>query len=38
LQGHGLTFPTSIETESWGERFFQVLDPNGIVIQLVQWV
>lgn len=29
---------TPIETESWGERFFQVLDPNGIVIQLVQWV
>lgn len=38
LQGHGLTFPTPIETEPWGERFFQVLDPNGIVIQLVQWV
>ncbi|BDZ55082.1 VOC family protein [Agromyces marinus] len=29
---------TSIETEPWGERYFQVLDPNGIVIQLVQWV
>jgi uncharacterized glyoxalase superfamily protein PhnB len=38
LQGHGLTFPSPIETEPWGERFFQVLDPNGIVIQLVQWV
>jgi catechol 2,3-dioxygenase-like lactoylglutathione lyase family enzyme len=38
LQGQGLTFPTPIETEPWGERFFQVLDPNGIVIQLVQWV
>jgi catechol 2,3-dioxygenase-like lactoylglutathione lyase family enzyme len=38
LQGHGLSFPTSIETETWGERFFQVLDPNGIIIQLVQWV
>lgn len=38
LQGHGLSFPTSIETESWGERFFQVLDPNGIIIQLVEWV
>ena len=38
LQGHGLTFPTPIETEPWGERFFQVLDPNGILIQLVQWV
>jgi uncharacterized glyoxalase superfamily protein PhnB len=29
---------TSIETEPWGERYFQVLDPNGIVIQLVQWL
>jgi uncharacterized glyoxalase superfamily protein PhnB len=38
LQGVGLTFPTPIETEPWGERFFQVLDPNGIIIQLVQWM
>lgn len=38
LQGRNLIFPTSIETEPWGERFFQVLDPNGIIIQLVQWV
>lgn len=38
LQGQGLSFPTPIETEPWGERFFQVLDPNGIIIQLVQWV
>lgn len=38
MQGHGLTFPTPIETEPWGERFFQVLDPNGIIFQLVQWV
>lgn len=29
---------TPIETEPWGERFFQILDPNGIVYQLVQWV
>lgn len=38
LQGQGLTFPTAIETEPWGERFFQVLDPSGILYQLVQWV
>ena len=38
LQGQGLEFPTEIETEPWGERFFQVLDPNGIIIQLVQWM
>ena len=34
----GLTFTTPIETEPWGERFFQVSDPNGVVIQLVEWV
>lgn len=38
LQGLELTFPTEIETESWGERYFQVLDPSGILYQLVQWV
>jgi uncharacterized glyoxalase superfamily protein PhnB len=25
-------------TEPWGERYFQVTDPNGVVIQLVQWM
>jgi uncharacterized glyoxalase superfamily protein PhnB len=29
---------TPIETEPWGERYFQVEDPNGIIIQLVQWI
>ncbi|MBF4994828.1 VOC family protein [Arthrobacter gandavensis] len=26
------------ETEPWGERFAQYRDPNGLIIQLVQWV
>ena len=34
----GFEFTTPIETEPWGERYFQVTDPNGIVIQLVQWM
>lgn len=34
----GITFTTPIETEPWGERYFQVTDPNGVVIQLVQWM
>lgn len=38
LSKAGLEFTTPIETEEWGERFFQVTDPNGVVIQLVQWV
>jgi hypothetical protein len=27
---------TPIETEEWGERYFQVEDPNGVIVQLVQ--
>ncbi|MBD1842708.1 VOC family protein [Cyanobacteria bacterium FACHB-63] len=38
LQAEGVKIITAIGTEPWGERFFQVSDPNGIVIQLVQWV
>ena len=38
LQGLDLFFPVAIQTEPWGERYFQVLDPNGIIYQLVQWV
>ena len=34
----GVPVATPIETEPWGERYFQVLDPNGILIQLVQWL
>lgn len=38
VRGEGVEIVTPIETEEWGERYFQTLDPNGIVIQLVQWV
>lgn len=38
LSSAGVDFTTAPETESWGERFFQVTDPNGVVIQLVQWL
>lgn len=38
LQAEGVTITTPIETEPWGERFFQVTDPNGVVLQLVQWM
>jgi len=34
----GVEITTPIETEDWGERYFQVTDPNGVVIQLVQWM
>lgn len=38
LQREGVAILTPIETEAWGERYFQVADPNGVVIQLVQWM
>lgn len=38
LQGAGVDVVTPIETEPWGERYFQMADPNGVVYQLVQWV
>lgn len=34
----GAEIATSIETEPWGERFFQMRDPNGVIVQLVEWV
>jgi predicted enzyme related to lactoylglutathione lyase len=38
IQAEGVEITTPIETEPWGERYFQVTDPNGVTIQLVQWV
>lgn len=38
LREEGVPITTPLQTEPWGERFFQVADPNGVVIQLVQWV
>ncbi len=38
LRSAGVSITTPIETEPWGERYFQVSDPNGVVYQLVQWV
>ena len=38
LQAAGVPITTPIETEPWGERYFQMSDPNGVVIQLVQWM
>jgi len=38
IQAEGVPITTPIETEPWGERFFQVTDPNGVTIQLVQWI
>ena len=38
LHAAGARAVTPPETEPWGERFCQFEDPNGIVVQLVQWM
>jgi uncharacterized glyoxalase superfamily protein PhnB len=38
LQAAGVEVVTPIETEPWGERYFQMADPNRVTYQLVQWV
>jgi catechol 2,3-dioxygenase-like lactoylglutathione lyase family enzyme len=38
LQDEGVEITTPIQTEPWGERFFQMSDANGVVYQLVQWI
>lgn len=38
LQAAGAKVVTAPETEPWGERFCQFEDPNGVIVQLVQWM
>ena len=38
LVDEGVAITTPLETEPWGERYFQVTDPCGVVVQFVQWV
>lgn len=38
LEAAGVPVVTPPETEPWGERFSQYRDPNGLIVQLVQWV
>ena len=33
--GVPITMPLTVE--EWGERAFQVRDPNGVIVQLVDW-
>jgi uncharacterized glyoxalase superfamily protein PhnB len=37
LQAEGVTITMPLTKEKWGERAFQVRDPNGVIIQLVDW-
>jgi catechol 2,3-dioxygenase-like lactoylglutathione lyase family enzyme len=38
LEAEGVEITTPLETEPWGERYFQITDPNGVVVQFVQWI
>jgi uncharacterized glyoxalase superfamily protein PhnB len=37
LRGEGVTITMPLREEPWGERAFQVTDPNGVIVQLVDW-
>jgi uncharacterized glyoxalase superfamily protein PhnB len=37
LQREGVTITMPLTEEEWGERAFQVRDPNGVIVQLVDW-
>jgi catechol 2,3-dioxygenase-like lactoylglutathione lyase family enzyme len=37
LGAEGVTITMPLREEPWGERAFQVTDPNGIIVQLTDW-
>lgn len=37
LQSEGVPITMPLTAEAWGERAFQVRDPNGVIVQLVDW-
>lgn len=34
----GIEPKSDIRQDDWGERHIQITDPNGLIVQLVQWV
>ncbi|KOG14920.1 VOC family protein [Streptomyces viridochromogenes] len=38
LRAEGVDITMPLREEPWGERLFQIKDPNGVVIQFVEWV
>lgn len=38
LQAAGIPITMPLRDEAWGERLFQVQDPNGILVELVEWL
>jgi uncharacterized glyoxalase superfamily protein PhnB len=37
LQAAGVAITMPLRSEEWGERAFQVRDPNGIIVELLDW-
>ncbi|GES32788.1 VOC family protein [Streptomyces angustmyceticus] len=37
LAAEGVVITMPLREEPWGERAFQVTDPNGVIVQLVDW-
>lgn len=37
LRAAGVAITMPLTVEEWGERAFQVRDPNGVIVQLVDW-
>ena len=37
LHAEGVAITMPLTSEEWGERAFQVRDPNGVIVQLVDW-
>jgi uncharacterized glyoxalase superfamily protein PhnB len=37
LRGEGVAITMPLRSEEWGERAFQVRDPNGVIIELLDW-
>ncbi|MFF8769565.1 VOC family protein [Kitasatospora sp. NPDC015120] len=37
LRAAGVRITMALREEPWGEKLFQVTDPNGIVVQVVEW-
>jgi predicted enzyme related to lactoylglutathione lyase len=37
LRDAGVEITMPLREEPWGERLFQITDPNGVIIQFVEW-
>ena len=37
LRAEGVAITMPLTSEEWGERAFQVRDPNGVIIELLDW-